>query len=92
MEHESDRDIDAPENQGSHEISRETSPENPVEPEEIIDLVDVIDDERPEQRIPGEEELRSIIIATTERIARELFPDIAAPIIREEIEKLKGDL
>lgn len=92
MEHESDRGIHAPENERIDDIHRGTGPDNPAEPVEIIDLVDVIDDERPRPRIPDDEELRSIIVATTERIARELFPDIAAPIIREEIEKLKGDL
>lgn len=41
---------------------------------------------------PGEameEGVRKIVLETTERIARELIPDIAERVIREEIEKMK---
>lgn len=92
MEQEFNKNNHAPEDRGVDETHRNPGLENPTEPDEIVDLVDVIEDDRPELRIPDNEELRSIIVTTTERIARELFPDIAAPIIREEIEKLKRDL
>ena len=38
-----------------------------------------------------DEELKKIVQEMTEKIVRELFPDIAERIIREEIEKLKGE-
>ncbi len=37
-----------------------------------------------------EEGVRKIVLETTERIARELIPDIAERVIREEIEKMKN--
>ncbi|MCK9229397.1 MAG: hypothetical protein M0Q23_03995 [Syntrophales bacterium] len=92
MEQEYDRDTQAPENPGADDIHRNTGQDNPTDPEEIVDLVDVIDDERPGQAVLDNEALRGIVVATAERLARELFPDIAASIIREEIEKLKRNL
>lgn len=38
-----------------------------------------------------EDELKREILATVERMTREMFPDIAERIIREEIEKLKEE-
>jgi hypothetical protein len=39
-----------------------------------------------------DEEIRKIALATAEKIARELIPEIAERVIRGEIEKLKSDL
>lgn len=70
--------------------------------ETIFDLVDVIEEEKSDVGIATErktkvalvnmglqDEIMNRVTETTERIAREIIPDIAERIIREEIEKLK---
>jgi hypothetical protein len=60
--------------------------------DDVIDLVDVVDEERPPTRMPDEEEIRRYVVEAAERIARDMFPSIAERIIREEIDKLKRDV
>lgn len=69
--------------------------------EKIYDLLDVIEDEggdgvvvekKPKVAIVNtglQEEIMKRVSETAERVAREIMPDIAERIIREEIEKLK---
>ena len=70
--------------------------------EKVYDLVDFIEDEPEEQPFVQErksrvavvnvglqEEILNRVTETTERIAREMIPDIVERVIREEIEKLK---
>ena len=60
--------------------------------DKVYDLCDVFEEGRgPSLGDQGTmaEEVRQIALATVERIARELIPDIAERVIREEIEKLK---
>lgn len=70
--------------------------------EMIFDLVDVVEEEKNEVGIAAEkktkvavvnmglqDEILNRVTETTERIAREIIPEIAERIIREEIEKLK---
>lgn len=70
--------------------------------EKIFDLVDVIEEVKNEVEAATEkktkvavvnigmqDEILNRVTETTERIARELIPEIAERIIREEIEKLK---
>ncbi len=66
-----------------------------LQPEDkIYDLCDVME-EGPGGCVVREglrdEELRKIVQETAEKIVRELFPDIAERIIREEIEKMKAE-
>jgi len=59
----------------------------------IHELVDAVNDGCP--AVPSDGELEAAVMKKvneiTERIARELVPDIAERVIREEIEKLKGE-
>lgn len=59
----------------------------------IYDLTDVMEGKQ-EKNIPDDldNELMEKVSHITERVARELFPDIAERIIREEIEKLKQEM
>ncbi|MDD5167547.1 MAG: hypothetical protein PHN75_01930 [Syntrophales bacterium] len=71
--------------------------------EKIFDLVDVIEEDTGEVSIATvekktkvavvnmglQDEILKRVTETTERIAREVIPDIAERIIREEIGKLK---
>lgn len=59
--------------------------------DDIIELVDIVNEERPPARTPDEDEIRRSVVETAERIARDMFPSIAERIIREEIDKLKRD-
>jgi hypothetical protein len=67
------------------------------EGETVFDLEDVVEEgpsqTSPEASVPVglDEELVEEIRAVAERVARELIPDIAERIIREEIEKLKRE-
>lgn len=61
--------------------------------EKIYELQDVLE-EGPGPGFPGEameEEMRKIALAMAEKIAREIIPEIAERVIREEIEKLKTE-
>lgn len=60
----------------------------------IHDLVDAIDEQRQSPVLNAEmhEELVKGIAGVAEKIARELVPEIAERVIREEIEKLKKEL
>lgn len=64
-----------------------------LDDEKIYDLVDVIE-EVPE-RVLGDQEFNDKIVekvsVIAEKIARELVPEIAERVIREEIEKLKSN-
>lgn len=67
-----------------------------LKPEDkIYNLCDVFEEGKGASLLsppPGkamEEGVRKIVLETTERIARELIPDIAERVIREEIEKMK---
>jgi hypothetical protein len=70
--------------------------------EKIFDLLDVVEDEVVDVGVGAErktkvavvnigmqEEIMKRVSETAERVAREIMPEIAARIIREEIEKLK---
>jgi len=69
--------------------------------EKIYDLVDAIEEEtgegfdlekKPKVAVVNmglQEEILKRVTETTDRIAREMIPDIAERIIRDEIEKLK---
>lgn len=60
--------------------------------ERVYDLKDVLEGgESPLRAGAMEEEIRKIASETAERIAREIIPGIAERVIREEIEKLKGE-
>jgi len=60
--------------------------------DDVIDLVDVVDEERPPTRMPDDDEIRRYVVEAAECIARDMFPSIAERIIREEIDKLKRDV
>jgi hypothetical protein len=60
-------------------------------PEKIYDLVDVIE-KRPRMAIVDtglHDEIMKRAVEIAEKIAREVIPDVAERVIREEIEKLK---
>jgi len=60
-------------------------------PEKIYDLVDVVE-RRPRMAVVDtglHDEIMKRAVEIAERIAREVIPDIAERVIREEIEKLK---
>jgi hypothetical protein len=62
-------------------------------PEKIYDLVDVVE-KRPKMAFvdPGlRDEIMKRASEIAERVAREIIPDVAERVIREEIEKLKKD-
>jgi hypothetical protein len=65
----------------------------PQPEEKIHDLVHLVEENplpvQPQGLSP--EEMRKIIVETVERMAREMLPDIAERVIREEIEKLKRE-
>jgi hypothetical protein len=67
-------------------------PRNAVS-EKIYDLVDVIE-RKPKMAIVDtglHDEIMKRAVEIAEKIAREVIPDIAERVIREEIEKLKKD-
>ncbi len=74
---------DSPQNETEREMSRED--------ESIVDLVDLVDDDRVERSSVDDDLIRQQVAEKVERIARELFPPIAERIIREEIDKLKRE-
>ncbi len=59
--------------------------------ETVFELLESIEDSPPAARPQpiSEAELRQIITEAVERIARDVVPEVADRIIREEIEKLK---
>ncbi|MCX5820609.1 MAG: hypothetical protein NT047_11990 [Deltaproteobacteria bacterium] len=62
-----------------------------VGPEKIYDLVDVVE-RRPRMALVDtglHDEIMKRAVEIAEKIAREVIPDIAERVIREEIEKLK---
>lgn len=62
-------------------------------PEIIYDLVDVVE-KRPKMALVDtglHDEIMKRAVEIAERIAREVVPDIAERVIREEIEKLKRE-
>ncbi len=65
--------------------------------DKVYDLVDVMEESIPEapareqQAHDLDEKILQEVRAITERMARELIPEIAERVIREEIEKLKKD-
>lgn len=61
--------------------------------DKIFDLVDAVEEgDSIPFLYPGlNEEMMERVSQITEKIAREMIPEIAARVIREEIEKLKGD-
>ena len=62
-----------------------------VRPEKIYDLVDVVE-RRPRMALVDtglHDEIMKRAVDIAEKIAREVIPDIAERVIREEIEKLK---
>ena len=62
-------------------------------PEEIFDLVDVVE-KRPKMAFVDtglRDEIMKRAAEIAEKVAREMVPDVAERIIREEIEKLKKD-
>jgi hypothetical protein len=62
-----------------------------VRPEKIYDLVDVVE-KRPRMALVDtglHDEIMKRAVDIAEKIAREVIPDIAERVIREEIEKLK---
>jgi len=85
----SDAEEDAPDREDVH-----PGEDRPKDDDVIIDLVDVA--EEPAEDLPPRdvlpEALEKEVIRIAEKVAREMFPDIAERIIREEIEKLKEKL
>lgn len=75
------------------ESGERTEPHSTRPNTEIFELTDVVE-ETPSPD-PGHQEMNGLIAKmvseAVERIARELFPEIAERVIREEIEKLKRD-
>lgn len=63
----------------------------PQDEEVVVDLVEPIPDEEAISSFLEEVNVRRQIEETAERVAREMFPEIAARVIREEIEKLKRE-
>jgi hypothetical protein len=66
--------------------------ETKVGPERIHDLVDVIE-RKPKMAFVDaglHDEIMKRAAEIAEKVAREVIPDIAERVIREEIEKLKG--
>lgn len=67
------------------------------EGDKVYDLVDVIEEITPEapdrtlQAPDLDEKILQEVRSITERMAREMIPEIAERVIREEIEKLKKD-
>lgn len=58
----------------------------------IYDLVDLVEEESDVNYCKGfNDDIRKMVTETAEKIARELIPDIAERVIREEIEKLKSE-
>ena len=59
----------------------------------IYDLVDAVEETAPSVRVemPSQEDIIKQITAIAEKTARELFPEIAERVIREEINKLKAE-
>jgi hypothetical protein len=57
----------------------------------IYDLTEVVEEPRIDAIVGGrlQDEIMRKVTEVAERVAREQFPDIAARIIREEIENLK---
>jgi hypothetical protein len=69
----------------------ERVPEGKPRPEKIYDLVDVIE-KKPKMAFVDaglRDEIMKRAAEIAEKVAREVIPDIAERIIREEIEKLK---
>jgi hypothetical protein len=72
-------------------LRKKIVPEPRSGPEKIFDLVDVVE-RRPRMAIVDtglHDEIMKRAVEITEKIAREIIPDIAERVIREEIEKLK---
>ncbi len=72
-------------------LRRKSAPETRPGPEKIYDLVDVVE-RRPRMAIVDtglHDEIMKRAAEIAEKIAREVIPDIAERVIREEIEKLK---
>jgi hypothetical protein len=68
--------------------------ERNVVSEKIFDLVDVVVDRKPKMAVVDtglHDEIMKRATEIAERIAREIIPDIAERVIREEIEKLKKE-
>jgi hypothetical protein len=68
--------------------------ERNVVSEKIFDLVDVVVERKPKMAVVDtglHDEIMKRAVEITERIAREIIPDIAERVIREEIEKLKKE-
>lgn len=74
----------------------ERLPEGKPNPERIYDLVDVVVERKPPKMAFVDAGLHDEIVKRAaeiaERVAREVIPDVAERIIREEIEKLKRGL
>lgn len=82
--------VEEPEQLSTEDNVRQQLPQANVK---VFELTDAIE----ENPLPGpvqqgvEEMIAKRVAETVEKIARELFPEIAERIIREEIEKLKND-
>lgn len=63
-------------------------------PEKIYDLVDIVE-RKPRMAVVDtglHDEIMKRAVEIAEKVAREVIPDIAERVIREEIEKLKKDV
>ncbi|MCE5264875.1 MAG: hypothetical protein LLG97_15260 [Deltaproteobacteria bacterium] len=72
-------------------LRKKSVPETKPGPEKIYDLVDVVE-RRPRMAIVDtglHDEIMKRAVEIAEKIAREVIPDVAERVIREEIEKLK---
>jgi len=65
---------------------------SPPDDQVIYDLIDIVEETSPKPITVSEfnAEIMKKVAEVTERIAREMVPDIAERVIREEIEKLKA--
>lgn len=84
-------DLTDPLQEGETAAAEELRPGWPPPPEKIYDLVDAVE-RRPKMAFvdPGlREEIMKRATEIAEKVAREIVPDIAERVIREEIEKLK---
>jgi len=75
-------------------FSTEGQPTGRSFPDKIYDLIDVVE-RRPKMAFVDaglRDEIMKRATEIAERVAREIIPDIAERVIREEIEKLKKDI
>jgi len=78
---------------GETDVAMDSRPGWPPSPEKIYDLTDVVEKKTKLAVVdPGlREEIMKRAGEIAEKVAREIIPDIAERVIRQEIEKLKQE-